>query len=171
MLPSPLSKLSSRPLPLATAVEQRNKLIGKTFVLTNGCFDLLHPGHVSYLNQARELGDCLWVLLNSTQSIKAIKGPNRPIQSDDDRAYMLENLTAVSGVTLFDTPRLTEEILALKPDVYAKAGDYTLETLDSEERTALHQVGARIHLLPFVHGFSTTNLIEKIKGTPCALLS
>jgi len=106
----------------------------------------------------------LFVALNSDRSVKALKGPLRPILDERCRAYNLAQLRAVDGVVIFRRPRLTREIRALKPDIYVKAGDYTLATLDSEERTALESVGAKIMFLPFLRGFSTTALIARIKA-------
>lgn len=153
-------------LTLDAAIAERAKLrsAGKSLVLTNGVFDLLHTGHLYYLKQARALGEALYVAINADESVRAIKGPTRPIQSEVERAYALGALWFVSGIVVFDTPRLDAEIHALQPDVYCKAGDYTLETLDPTERGALHEVGAKIEFLPFLEGFSTTNLIAKIKA-------
>jgi rfaE bifunctional protein nucleotidyltransferase chain/domain len=137
---------------------------GKRVVLTNGIFDLLHTGHLYYLQQARALGDALIVALNSDASTKALKGPARPVQSEELRAYALAALACVDGVVIFGTPRLDAEINALRPDVYCKAGDYTLDKLDPGERAALQAVGAQIKFMPFLAGFSTTNLIAKIKA-------
>lgn len=153
-------------LTLETAVAEREKLraSGKSLVVTNGVFDLLHTGHLYYLKQARALGDALYVVINADESVRAIKGPARPIQSEVERAYALGALWFVSGIVVFNTPRLDAEIRALRPDVYCKAGDYTLETLDPTERGALEAVGAKIEFLPFLKGFSTTQLIAKIKA-------
>ena len=137
---------------------------GKKLVLTNGVFDLLHTGHLFYLQQARALGDALFIALNSDESVKALKGPLRPIQNEEQRAYALAATWFVDGVVVFREKRLTREILSLRPDVYCKAGDYTLEKLDAEERGALQQVGADIRFMPFLPGFSTTELIGKIKA-------
>jgi rfaE bifunctional protein nucleotidyltransferase chain/domain len=137
---------------------------GKTLVLTNGVFDLLHTGHLYYLQQARALGDALFIALNSDASVRELKGPLRPIQTEEQRAYALAATSFVDGIVIFREKRLTREILALKPDVYCKAGDYTLEKLDSEERSALQGVGADIRFLPFLPGFSTTDLIARIKA-------
>jgi len=133
-------------------------------VLTNGVFDLLHTGHLYYLQKARELGDALIVALNGDASVRALKGPTRPVQNEEERAYALAALACIDGVVIFREPRLTAEIRALRPDVYSKAGDYTLEKLDPDERAALEEVGARIEFLPFLPGFSTTALIAKIKA-------
>jgi rfaE bifunctional protein nucleotidyltransferase chain/domain len=137
---------------------------GRRVVLTNGVFDLLHTGHLHYLREARALGDALIVALNDDGSVRALKGPTRPIQSEEQRAYALGALAAVDAVVIFRTPRLDAEIRALRPDVYCKAGDYTLEKLDPGERAALEEVGARITFLKFLSGFSTTNLIARIKA-------
>ena len=156
-------------LTLRQAVQARRLLErqhGK-FVLTNGVFDLLHPGHTSYLEQARRLAGRrgrLFVALNSDRSVRQLKGPLRPILGEKSRAYNLAQLRSVDGVVIFARRRLSREILALRPDVYVKAGDYTLATLDPEERAALEAVGARIRFLPFLPGFSTTALIARIKA-------
>jgi D-glycero-beta-D-manno-heptose 1-phosphate adenylyltransferase len=150
---------------LEHSVTQRQKLraAGRRVVLTNGVFDLLHTGHLYYLQKARALGDALFVALNSDASVRALKGPKRPVQSEEARAYALGALACVDGIVIFREPRLTAEIRALRPDVYCKAGDYTLEKLDAGERAALEEVGAKIEFLPFLPGFSTTELIAKIK--------
>jgi rfaE bifunctional protein nucleotidyltransferase chain/domain len=137
---------------------------GKRVVLTNGIFDLLHTGHLYYLQKARALGDALIIALNSDASTRALKGPARPVQSEEQRAYALGALACVDAVVIFGTPRLTAEINALRPDIYCKAGDYSLDKLDPGERGALQAVGARIEFMPFLAGFSTTNLIAKIKA-------
>jgi rfaE bifunctional protein nucleotidyltransferase chain/domain len=150
--------------PLAAAVAQRRALAaaGRTVVLTNGCFDLLHPGHLHFLQQARATGDALFVALNSDASVRALKGPARPILAAADRAFALAALACVDAIVIFDTPRLDAEIRALRPDLYVKAGDYRLDTLDATERAALAEVGAEIRLLPFLPGFSTTALLNRI---------
>lgn len=151
-------------LPAAQAWREGLRAQGRRVVLTNGVFDLLHTGHLHYLKQARALGDALLVVLNDDGSVRALKGPARPIQSEEQRAYALGALEAVDAVVIFRTPRLDAEIRALRPDVYCKAGDYTLEKLDRGERAALEEVGARITFLKFLPGFSTTNLIARIKA-------
>ena len=136
--------------------------MGKTVVLTNGVFDLLHPGHLYYLRKAAELGGALFIAINGDASVKALKGPARPVQTAEERAYALGALEFVDTLLVFDTPRLDGEIRALRPDVYAKAGDYSLDKLDPGERQALEEVGARIEFLPFLAGYSTTGLLKKI---------
>ncbi len=150
--------------PLEEAVTRRRKLQseGQTLVITNGVFDLLHTGHLYYLRQAAALGDQLWILLNGDQSVRMLKGPNRPVQPQEERAYALAALEFVDGIVTFQSKRLTPEIEALKPDVYVKAGDYKISTLDPDERHALESVGAKIEILPFLEGYSTTRLIENI---------
>jgi len=152
--------------PFAGAIAARERLrsAGRRVVLTNGVFDLLHTGHLYYLQQARALGDALFIALNGDASVRALKGPSRPIQSEEQRAYALGALTCVDAVFVFHTPRLDAEIRALQPDVYCKAGDYTLDKLDRGERAALEEVGAAIQFLPFLPGFSTTALVARIKA-------
>ena len=154
-------------LSLEDAVAWRNelRLAGKKLVVTNGCFDLMHRGHASYLRQAAELGDELLVLINSDASVKKLKGDSRPLVSAPDRGYLLCSLKAVSRVVVFDGIRCAPELAALAPDVYVKAGDYTLESLDPSERDALLNAHARIVFAPFADGFSTTGIIEKVKAT------
>ena len=151
-------------LSLDEAVIWRNELRrnNRRLVVTNGCFDLVHRGHASYLIEAAKLGDELLVLINSDASVRAIKGESRPVVSELDRAYLLAALESVSKVVIFDNSRCDAELAALEPDVYAKAGDYTLETLDAQEREALQKCNAEIVFMPFVSGFYTTNIVEKI---------
>ena len=139
-------------------------MAGKKVVLTNGVFDLLHPGHLHYLEYAGKLGGALFVALNSDASVKLLKGPTRPIQSERERAEALARLSQVDTIVIFRELRLTPEIRALRPDVYCKAGDYTLATLDAGERTALQEAGARIEFMPFMPGHSTTKLIAERKA-------
>jgi len=151
-------------LPAAIAVREALRAAGKRVVLTNGVFDLLHPGHLHSLSAARAQGDALFVAINSDASVRAIKGPTRPIQSETERARALGALAFVDQVVVFRTPRLTAEIRALRPDVYCKAGDYTPDKLNPEERRALDEVGAKISFVPFLPGFSTTDRIAQMKA-------
>ena len=146
----------------AVAERQRQRTAGKTMVMTNGCFDLLHVGHIAYLQESRKLGDQLWVLINSDASVRALKGPTRPIESEAERAYCLAALSCVDRVVVFDNPRLIAEIEALQPDMYTKAGDYTIDTLHQGERAAFEAADTEIRFLPLLEGFSTTKMIEKI---------
>jgi rfaE bifunctional protein nucleotidyltransferase chain/domain len=151
-------------LEAAVTLREKYRGEGKKLVLTNGVFDLLHTGHLYYLQQARALGDALFIALNSDASVKELKGPLRPVQNEEQRAYALAALWFVDGIVIFREKRLTPEIKALRPDVYCKAGDYTLDKLDQGERAALETGGAEIKFLPFLPGFSTTALIAKIKA-------
>jgi rfaE bifunctional protein nucleotidyltransferase chain/domain len=151
----------------AVRVRRHLRRAGGRLVLTNGVFDLLHPGHTSYLARARQLAGPrgrLFVALNSDRSVRQLKGPRRPVLDEKSRAYNLGQLQSVDGIVIFRQPRLAGEIRALQPDLYVKAGDYTRATLDPEERAALDDVGARIRFLPFLAGFSTTALIARIKA-------
>jgi D-glycero-beta-D-manno-heptose 1-phosphate adenylyltransferase len=133
-------------------------------VFTNGCFDLLHPGHISYLRAARSLGDALVVGLNSDASVRRLKGPSRPVVPEGDRAAVLEALESVDAVVVFgeDTPiRLMRE---LEPAVYVKGGDYRIE--DLPEADVAREFGAEVRIIPFEPGYSTSALIEKIKSMP-----
>lgn len=163
MAPLANSKLFST-LEAAVAAREKHRAAGRRVVLTNGVFDLLHTGHLYYLEKARALGDVLFIALNSDESVRQLKGPLRPVQNEEQRAYALAATWFVDGIVVFRHKRLTGEILALKPDIYSKAGDYTLEKLDPDERRALEQVGAQIDFMPYLPGFSTTNLIAKIKA-------
>lgn len=149
---------------LKKLAEIRNELDsrGMKLVLTNGCFDLLHSGHNYFLKNAATLGDKLVVMLNSEESVRQLKGPTRPVQNDAERAYNLAALSVVDYICVFSSKRLNKEIEAISPHVYAKAGDYTIEKLDGTERAALEKCGTKIKFLPFLTGFSTTNLIAKI---------
>ena len=135
---------------------------GKKIVATNGCFDLLHVGHVRYLRAARALGDLLVVGLNGDRSVYELKGAGRPIITERDRAEILAALEAVDLVTVFPEIRATKFLAAVRPAVYVKGGDYTSETLDQEEGVILKDLGAAIRLIPFEKGYSTSGLIEQI---------
>jgi D-glycero-beta-D-manno-heptose 1-phosphate adenylyltransferase len=135
---------------------------GKRLVLTNGCFDLLHVGHVRYLQAARALGDALAVALNSDASVRALKGEGRPINPEDDRAEVLAALECVDYVAIFSEMRATRFLERVKPAIYVKGGDYILETLDREERAALEKIGTDIKILPLQPGYSTSRLISRL---------
>ena len=158
-----------RLLSLRRAVAMRRSLAraGGTLVLTNGVFDLLHPGHASYLEAARALGGPsgrLLVALNADKSVRQLKGPHRPILDERSRAYTLGQLRSVDAVVIFRGKRLDREIDALRPDIYCKAGDYTIGSLDKDELAALRRAGSKIVFLPFLKGFSTTRLVERIRA-------
>ena len=137
---------------------------GLRLAFTNGVFDLLHVGHVRYLQLARSVGDALVVAVNGDASVRALKGPERPINSENDRAEVLAALECVSYVTIFSSLRVTDLVATIKPHAYAKGGDYTVESLNPEERAALQAAGSAIHILPLVPGKSTTAIIEKWKN-------
>ncbi|MCF7729277.1 MAG: adenylyltransferase/cytidyltransferase family protein [Chthoniobacterales bacterium] len=147
-----------------TALGEKNRREGKRLVLTNGCFDLLHLGHVRYLEQARQLGDVLLIAVNSDRSVRELKGPTRPLNNEYDRAEVLAALRCVDHVTIFDSLRVSDVIQKLRPAIYAKGGDYTPETLDPEERAALKECGTVIQILPLVQDRSTTRLIERLRS-------
>ena len=137
---------------------------GQRIVATNGCFDLLHYGHVNYLQRARKLGDLLVVGLNSDTSVRQLKGRGRPLVRQQHRAAVLAALACVDAVVIFNERRANRFLAAVCPDIYVKAGDYTAKTLDAGERAVLAKLGARIRILPFVRGFSTTSLIAKVRS-------
>ncbi len=141
---------------------QRLRHEGRVLVLTNGCFDLLHAGHVRYLQAARRRGDALAVAVNGDESVRRLKGPGRPVNLESDRAEVLAALGCVDFVTIFHTPRVTEVIRMVRPQIYVKGGDYTLEGLDPGERGALEEVGASVEILELVPGRSTTAMLKKI---------
>lgn len=132
-------------------------------VFTNGCFDILHRGHVEYLHKARGLGDQLVVGVNTDASVERLKGPGRPVVPQEDRALVLAALESVAAVTLFheDTPR--ELLMALLPDILVKGGDYSPE--DVVGREEVEAQGGRVEIIPFIHGRSTTELIHRILDT------
>ncbi|WP_061222385.1 D-glycero-beta-D-manno-heptose 1-phosphate adenylyltransferase [Leptospira weilii] len=129
-------------------------------VFTNGCFDLIHRGHITYLSQARELGDFLWIGLNSDSSVKRLKGEQRPVVPEDDRAILLSNLRFVDAVTIFSQDMPLELIRLIKPAIHVKGGDYKVE--DLPETSIVREFGGKVEILPFVPGKSTSLLIEKI---------
>lgn len=134
-------------------------------VATNGCFDLLHAGHVRYLQAARSLGSALIVGINDDAGVTALKGPQRPLNPAEDRAEVLAALACVDAVCIFPGTRATEFLRLARPDIYAKGGDYTPQTLDPHEKAVLEAAGARIEILPLLPGRSTTALTRKM-ATP-----
>ncbi len=135
---------------------------GKTVVTTNGCFDILHVGHVRYLQKTKSFADYLIVLLNSDKSVRSIKGPERPINNENDRAEILTALSCVDFVVLFDEDSPASLLDEIKPDVYTKGADYTMETLP--ERDIMIKNGTKVEFIDFVQGKSTTNIIDKINN-------
>jgi D-glycero-beta-D-manno-heptose 1-phosphate adenylyltransferase len=135
---------------------------GKKLVVTNGCFDLLHLGHVTYLESGRNLGDALLVGLNADSSVRQLKGDGRPVNCENDRAAVLASLESVDGVCIFTDKTATRFLSVAQPDIYLKGGDYTLETLNQDERRTVEQTGGKVMIIPVVPGKSTTELLKKI---------
>ena len=136
--------------------------VGKRLVVTNGCFDLLHAGHVSYIEQAAALGDLLLVGCNGDESVRQLKGEGRPLNPEADRALVLSALESVGSVVVFPERRAEDFLRLAKPDVYVKGGDYTPETLDAGERVAVESGGGEVVIIPFVSGKSTTDIIQRM---------
>jgi rfaE bifunctional protein nucleotidyltransferase chain/domain len=136
---------------------------GRKIVATNGCFDLLHVGHVRYLRAARKRGDALVVGINSDESIRKLKGPGRPVNGENDRAEIVAALEWVDLVTIFPQMRATRFLELTAPDVYVKGGDYNQDTLNAEEREVLQRIGAKIDLVAFEQGYSTSDLLARIQ--------
>lgn len=135
---------------------------GQKLVVTNGCFDLLHVGHVTYLEQARQLGDALLVGLNGDGSVAQLKGAGRPVNAEADRAVVLAALQSVSGVCIFAERSAARFLDRAEPDIYVKGGDYTIDTLNPEERRIVEGHAGKVIILPVVPGKSTTGLLGKI---------
>jgi rfaE bifunctional protein nucleotidyltransferase chain/domain len=163
------------------AIRAQARAVGQTVVFTNGAFDLLHVGHVRYLQAARALGDMLIVGLNSDSSVRAYKGPARPLIAQDERAELLAALGCVDYVVIFDEPTAEAVVGALQPDIYVKGGDYRPDTSGAPplpreagsdpadkplpEAPIVRAYGGRVVIVPYVPGKSTTNLIERIKDS------
>jgi rfaE bifunctional protein nucleotidyltransferase chain/domain len=140
---------------------ERLRAAGKRLVFTNGVFDLLHVGHVRYLEQARALGDSLLVAINSDRTVRELKGPDRPVFDQAERAEILAALRCVDYVTVFDNISPRSLIGELRPDVLVKGGDYQLDQIHGREE--VEAAGGNVISLPFVEGASTTQLIERMK--------
>src|SRR5438128_6209321 len=143
-------------VPLEELGQRAEKLraAGKKIVATNGCFDLLHVGHIRYLRAARALGDALIVGINGDESVRELKGPDRPANKQNDRAEIIAALECVDLVTIFSEMRATRFLELAAPDVYVKGGDYNQDTLNAEEREVLQKIGAKIEIVPFEQGYS-----------------
>ncbi len=155
--------MSGRVVKLSELAEiaQHARSEGRKLVATNGCFDLLHVGHVRYLQKARELGDALVVGINGDDSVRALKGAGRPLNTEADRAEVIAALGCVDYVAIFLEVRASEFLRAAQPAVYVKGGDYKPETLNAEERAVLAEVGSEVRILPFEEGYSTTDLLKR----------
>lgn len=136
--------------------------LGDKIVLTNGCFDILHAGHVRFLKSISRLGDALIVLLNSDSSVRALKGPTRPVNSQEDRAVVLSSLEFVDGVFIFDDKRICKWLRLIRPVLWAKGGDYTLDSLDRSEVLAAKAVGTKIAVGKFHGGLSTSKILARL---------
>jgi rfaE bifunctional protein nucleotidyltransferase chain/domain len=134
---------------------------GGTVVFTNGCFDILHAGHTTYLNKAKSLGDVLVVGVNSDASVRRLKGPSRPVNTQEDRAIVLSALRSVTYVCVFDEDTPLELITAIQPDVLVKGGDYSIDAIVGAD--VVLGRGGQVLSLPFVEGKSTTSVIERMK--------
>jgi glycerol-3-phosphate cytidylyltransferase len=135
---------------------------GKKIVLSNGCFDLLHVGHLRTFQQSKELGDILLIGVNSDRSVRSLKGPTRPINNEADRAELVAALVPVDFVVIFDELTADHLLERVKPDVYVKGGDYSRESLPEYE--TLNRLGIKTHFIPLVEGISTTALVKKMQG-------
>lgn len=155
--------MSGKILSIEESVEVRERLraAGRRLIFTNGCFDILHVGHVRYLQAARAAGDALLVAINSDRAVRELKGEGRPIMTEAERAEMLAALSMVDYVTVFDSLSPRSLIATLLPDVLVKGGDYALDEIHGREE--VEAAGGRVLSLPFVEGASTSSLIERIK--------
>jgi rfaE bifunctional protein nucleotidyltransferase chain/domain len=147
-----------------SAWREAQRAAGRRVVATNGCFDLLHLGHVTYLEAARNLGDALLVAVNNDASVRAIKGPGRPLNPEGDRAAVLAALESVDAVYVFPEPDALAFLRRARPDVYAKGGDYTLDTINQVERRFVESYGGRVAVVGGVPGRSTTLLAQRLAG-------
>jgi len=145
------------------SLRQQCQRQGATLVWTNGCFDFMHAGHVDYLQRAKKCGDLLVIGLNSDRSMKILKGATRPICSQQHRAQVLAALSVVDNIIIFDDSSPIEIIKKLQPDFYIKGGDYSIDSIDQNERRAVESYGGKIIILPEVKGISTSGIIQKIK--------
>lgn len=141
---------------------KRFRASGQKLVVTNGVFDILHLGHVTYLETARRFGDALLIGVNGDAAVRELKGSSRPVNPENDRAAVLAALESVSAVCIFPEKTMTKFLTAAQPDIYVKGGDYTLDTLNQDERRAVESAGGVIKIIPFVSGKSTTALLQKI---------
>lgn len=137
---------------------------GRRLVVTNGCFDVLHAGHVTYLEAARNQGDALLVGVNSDAAVRDLKGPGRPVNSENDRALVVAALQCVDGVFVFSERDAVKFLQTAQPEVYVKGGDYTLDTINQNERRLIESGGGKVVLLAHVPGKSTTTLLQKLRG-------
>ena len=155
-----MSKIKSAKALVTIVAQLKQK--GKRVVFTNGCFDILNPGHTRYLRAARELGDYLVVAVNSDRSVTAIKGPERPVFNEQVRAELLAALSCVDTVLIFDEDNPLKVIQYLLPDILVKGGDWSEETIIGAD--VVKEAGGQVKPIPYINGFSTTDIINKIRG-------
>ena len=156
-----LGKIRNKIVPQSFFVDNRTDLQGKKIVFTNGCFDLLHVGHITYLAKARELGDLLVVGLNADNSVRRLKGSSRPVNAEHARAMVLAALEMVDYVVLFEEDTPYNLIVKVRPDVLVKGGDYQIDNIVGGDFVVQH--GGKVLTIPFVEGFSTTKMIKQCK--------
>src|SRR6266550_728369 len=161
--PSETLNAAARILSRAAVISETSsaRQAGKTIVLANGCFDVLHAGHIRYLQGARELGDVLVVAINADQQVKVLKGTGRPILSERERAELVAAIAVVDFVTVFDEPTVEQLLLAIKPDVHAKGTDYTEETVP--ERDVVRSFGGRIAIVGDPKNHSTSEMLKRLR--------
>jgi D-beta-D-heptose 7-phosphate kinase/D-beta-D-heptose 1-phosphate adenosyltransferase len=143
---------------------EKFKQENKSIVFTNGCFDILHTGHVTYLAKAKELGDVFIVAVNSDASVRRLKGNHRPINKLEDRMFLLASLCFIDIVTFFEEDTPIEILKIIHPNIHVKGGDYKIDNLP--EKTIIESYGGKIVLIPFLEGYSTTKIITKFKASP-----
>ena len=143
-------------------IDERNRLkrSGKRLVMTNGCFDIIHPGHISYLRQAKSLGDCLAIALNSDRAVKELKGPKRPILNEIERCEVISAFEMVDYAVIFDDVSPQSVIAAVLPDVLVKGGDWTIDRIIG--RAEVEAAGGTVISLPYIEGSSTTDIVDRI---------
>ena len=134
----------------------------KKVVVTNGCFDVIHRGHLTYLKNSRKQGDALLLAVNSDSSVKAVKGPTRPVNNEFDRTFVLSCFPFIDAIVVFNSPKCDELLQIIKPDIYVKGADYNLDTMDQTERKILERVNSEIRFISFVEGYSSSNTIKKL---------
>jgi len=159
-----IDKVASKIMSLEDAKAWRGSLgeKGKKLVMTNGCFDIIHRGHITYMMKARELGDALIIAINSDRFVRELKGPGRPVIKENDRAFIIASLMFVDSIIVFDAKDCEKTIEEIKPDIYVKGADYNLETMNQPERAVLQRLGIHIEFISFIEGYSTTSIINKM---------
>ncbi len=149
---------------LEELVEIRGNLrkSGKTVIWTNGCYDLMHAGHIDCFRRAKKLGDTLIIGVNSDESVRNLKGKGRPLHSQDRRAFLLSELISIDYLLICNNENMTYYLNILQPDIYTKGGDYTLETINQEERRLVEGYGGKIIIVPSIHDLPTTKIVDNL---------